>query len=109
MCFAWIFFRADNLQTAFYIVKNIFTGFPSLIKNPHHLIQDYGLNNKEMIFSILLIVFLEGFNYLQSHKNFLQVFAQKPIYIRWLAYYALLIMILVFGEFSDRQFIYFQF
>lgn len=109
VCFAWIFFRADNLQTALYIAKNIFSGIPSLIKNPHHILQDYGLNNKEMIFSICLIVFLEGFNYLQSHKNFLQVFAQKPIYLRWMAYYALLIMILVFGEFSDRQFIYFQF
>lgn len=109
VCFAWIFFRADNLQIAFYIVKNMFTGIPSLIKNPHHIIQDYGLNNKEMALSIFLIVFLEGFNYLQSHKKILQVFAQKPVYIRWIAYYALLMMILVFGEFSDRQFIYFQF
>ncbi|RYY07325.1 MAG: MBOAT family protein, partial [Sphingobacteriaceae bacterium] len=38
VCFAWIFFRADNLQTAFYIAKNIFTGIPSLLKNPHHLL-----------------------------------------------------------------------
>ncbi|RYE35800.1 MAG: MBOAT family protein [Sphingobacteriaceae bacterium] len=109
VCFAWIFFRADNLQTAFYIAKNIFTGIPSLIKNPHHILQDYGLNNKEMALSILLIVFLETVNYLQNQRNFLQVFAQKPVYIRWSTYYFLLIMILVFGEFSNRQFIYFQF
>ncbi len=109
VCFAWIFFRANNVESAFYIAKHIFTGLPYLVKNHHQLIQDYGLNKKEMGFSVLLILFLEGFNYVQSKKNIVQLFTQKPVYIRWAAYYALLIMILVFGEFSDRQFIYFQF
>ena len=112
VAFAWIFFRADNLQTAFYIVKHIFTGIPDMINRfTNHLpvLQDYGLNNREMALSVLLILFLETVQYLQSKRSIVQTLANKPIWLRWSVYYALLIMIVVFGEFSQRQFIYFQF
>jgi hypothetical protein len=33
----------------------------------------------------------------------------QPTWVRWGLYYALVMAILVFGEFSSRQFIYFQF
>jgi alginate O-acetyltransferase complex protein AlgI len=109
VAFAWIFFRADNVQTAIYIAKHIFTGIPELIKNPHNLQQDMGLNNKQMGLSVLLILFLEVVHYLQSQTNIIYQLAQKPAYIRFAIYYILLIAIIVFGEFSHRQFIYFQF
>ncbi|MGI4020856.1 MAG: MBOAT family O-acyltransferase [Janthinobacterium lividum] len=109
VAFAWIFFRADNVQTAFYIAKHIFTDIPNLIKNPYHLQEDMGLNNKQMGLSILLILFLEVVHYLQSKTNIVYQLAQKPAYIRFAVYYILLIVIVVFGEFSHRQFIYFQF
>ncbi len=112
VAFAWIFFRANDVQTAFYIAKNIFTGLPDTIKSLiHHqpVMQDMGLNNKEMILCVLLIVLLETVQYLQIKINIVKLMAQKPWYFRWSAYYILLILIVVFGEFSHRQFIYFQF
>lgn len=109
VAFAWIFFRADNVHIAFYIAKHIVTGIPDLIKNHHHLIEGFGLNNKEMGLCILLILFLTAAEYLQSEINFVQKLSQKPVYIRFAAYYILLVMIAVFGVFSQRQFIYFQF
>ncbi len=112
VAFAWIFFRADNLPTAFYIVKHIFTGIPNVINHfANHLpvLQDYGLNNKEMALSVLLILFLETVQYLQGKRSIVQALACKPVWLRWSVYYILLIMIVVFGEFSQRQFIYFQF
>ncbi|MVN20789.1 MBOAT family protein [Mucilaginibacter sp. HMF7410] len=109
VCFAWIFFRADNVQTAFYIAKHIFTGMPDLLKNHQHLMEGYNLNNKDLALCVLLIVFLELVQYLQIKINLAQKIAQKPVYIRFAAYFILLILIAVFGEFSQRQFIYFQF
>lgn len=109
VAFAWIFFRADNVHIAFYIAKHIFTDIPDLIRNHHFALEDLGLNKKEIGLSFLLIFFLEAVHYLQNRKNIVQALAQKPVYIRWAAYYALLIAIVIFGEFSDRQFIYFQF
>ncbi len=109
VAFAWIFFRANDVQSAFYIAKHTFTGIPNLIKNHHNLIEDYGLNNKEFFLCIVLILFLEAVQYLQIKINLVQKLEQKPVYIRFAAYYFLLILIVIFGEFSKRQFIYFQF
>lgn len=109
VAFAWIFFRADNVSLALYIAKHIFTGIPNLIKNHHHLIEGFGLNNKEMGLCVLLILFLQVAEYVQSRINFVQKLSEKPVYIRFAAYYILLVMIAVFGVFSQRQFIYFQF
>lgn len=109
VAFAWIFFRADTVHVAFYIIKHMFAGIPDLIKDHQLLFEDLGLNKKEMILSFLLIVLLETIQYIQSKINLTQQLKQKPFYIRWAAYYALLILIIVFGEFSNRQFIYFQF
>jgi len=35
--------------------------------------------------------------------------SKKPVYIRFSAYYILLLWILIFGEFGSKSFIYFQF
>lgn len=107
--FAWIFFRANNVQAGFYIAKHIFTGIPDLVKNHQHLIEGYNLNNKELALSVWLIIFLELVQYLQVRINLVQKIAKRPIYVRFAAYFILLVLIAVFGEFSQRQFIYFQF
>jgi len=35
--------------------------------------------------------------------------ARQPYYVRWPAYYALVVVILIFGVFDSSPFIYFQF
>lgn len=107
--FAWIFFRSDNVRDAFFIVKKTMTGIPDLIKNHHHLLQDYSLNNKQMGLSFSLIFVLILSERFFGNYNFAEALQQKPSYIRWPAYYLLLFLIVVFGEFSHRTFIYFQF
>jgi alginate O-acetyltransferase complex protein AlgI len=52
---------------------------------------------------------LEAVHYLQNKTNVTLILAQKPALLRWSVYYLFLISIVVFGEFSQRQFIYFQF
>ena len=106
--FAWIFFRADNVQIAFYIIKNIFTGIPDLffkILNHQSIIQTLGPIRK----GIALIIFLEIVHYIQSRTNISTLFLKQPTYIRWAVYYALLFIILYWGVFENRQFIYYQF
>jgi hypothetical protein len=99
VAFAWIFFRADNVPTAFYIIQHIFTGIPKVINhisNHVPLLQDYGLNNKEMLLSIFLIAFLEAVHYLQNKTNVTLILAQKPALLRWSVYYLFLISIVVY-------------
>ena len=110
--FAWIFFRANNLKSASYIIKHIFTGIPDIIHkllNHQSILENLGLSKKDLALSVLLIIFLEAVHYIQSKKNLSLLFVQAPLYIRWTAYYAIIFAILVLGVFENRQFIYFQF
>lgn len=110
--FAWIFFRAKDVMTAFYIVKHIFTEIPDLIfklLNHQKVSEPLGLSREDFVLSVILIIFLEVVHYIQRKKNLSEIFTQKPIYIRWAVYYTLTLIILYLGVFESRQFIYFQF
>jgi D-alanyl-lipoteichoic acid acyltransferase DltB (MBOAT superfamily) len=110
--FAWIFFRANGVQTAFYITKHIFTDIPDLVVrffNHQTIYENIGLNNKQMYLSVLLILFLETIHFIQRKKDISEVFLKKPLVIRWSVYLGLVMAIFFLGVFEDRQFIYFQF
>jgi D-alanyl-lipoteichoic acid acyltransferase DltB (MBOAT superfamily) len=110
--FAWIFFRAHNIHTVFYIISHIFSGIPELynkLTSQQIVFENLGLTMNDFIFSIVLIIFLETVHYFQHKINLSEYFINRPVYVRWGAYYTLIIAILFWGVFEDRQFIYFQF
>ena len=94
--FTWIFFRAADVSSAFLIINKIFS--VTVLSKP-----SFALNGAEMIFSLILIVFL---------------FAKEKL---WpvintssnLRFYVLIFIISLtcyfFGIFDQKQFIYFQF
>lgn len=110
--FAWIFFRANDAKSALYISQRIFTGIPelfsgSVIHKP--ILENLGLGNVELLFSVLLIIFLESIHLLQNRISISAELLKWPRLIRWSTYGMVLLFIYFFGEFSSRQFIYFQF
>jgi alginate O-acetyltransferase complex protein AlgI len=110
--FAWIFFRASSVNSAFYIIQHIFSGLPDLagrILNHQSVWENLGLGKKDLILSVLLIIFLEIVHYVQSKKSITLMIKQKPTYVRWAVYYGIVLAIIFFGVFENRQFIYFQF
>jgi alginate O-acetyltransferase complex protein AlgI len=110
--FAWIFFRANNLDSAFYIVQHMFSGIPDLVNKviSHQPVLEYiGLSKRDMILSVLLIIFLESVHHIQSKKNISEIICAKPAYFRWTVYYGVVLAIIFLGVFENRQFIYFQF
>ncbi|WP_047446378.1 MBOAT family O-acyltransferase [Alistipes sp. ZOR0009] len=112
VAFAWIFFRANSVDSAFYIVKHIFTGIPDVVHqliNNQPVLESMGLKKNDFALSILLIIFLETVHYVQSKKSLSDIFVQKPAYVRWAVYYGVILAIIFLGVFENRQFIYFQF
>jgi alginate O-acetyltransferase complex protein AlgI len=112
VAFAWIFFRANDTKSAFFIAKNIFAGIPDLINKislRQPILEDLGLQYKGLILSALLIVFLETVHYLQNKININDFLKRRPRYARWSIYYALIFCIIYLGTYENRQFIYFQF
>lgn len=118
--FSLIFFRAQSLTDAFYIVSHLFSGLVDYASRVIHYVGTAG--------SGLLAPLLAG----QPREDFIiiigavllllivELFPKKPpletwflrgvsTWLRWSAYYALIFIILFFGVFHKTPFIYFQF
>jgi len=100
VCFAWIFFRANNLNDAFTVIKKIaaFKG-PLYMENPSMLIYS------SLGISFLILVELKK----EYYKGHFSIFNSQYKSVRYLSFAMLIIAILVFGVFDGGQFIYFQF
>ncbi|MBU1036475.1 hypothetical protein KKF32_00385 [Patescibacteria group bacterium] len=95
--FAWIFFRAQTINEAFYIIKKIVSNLPLL--------------NIEMFYPkrLLIIGFLIIFEWLQRDKEHPLYLPKFPKWIRYLVYFAIILSIFFFGTYNYTPFIYFQF
>lgn len=110
--FSWIFFRAKNITDALYIIKNAIIGLPgdlnSLLQNkPLNL--DLGLTGSDLAIGVAAILFMEAIHLMQNKVSIIEWLSKKPIAFRWCVYYFVFFLILFFGVFQNRQFIYFQF
>ena len=100
--FAWIFFRAENLQHAFDYIKRIFIDVNSLFEIPSIVENCIGI--------LMLILFFICFEWLGRREQFAieKIGSTWPIIIRYILYYSIILSILWFwGE--QQEFIYFQF
>jgi D-alanyl-lipoteichoic acid acyltransferase DltB (MBOAT superfamily) len=99
-CFAWVFFRANNVNDAFTIIGKIFTlPGPLFYESASELIYPFT--------SILLLLAVELKN--EFYKGNFSFFNNEHWVIRLGSYTTLIIIILVIGVFDGGQFIYFQF
>jgi alginate O-acetyltransferase complex protein AlgI len=110
--FAWVFFRAKTVSEALSVIKYSAQGlllqFDNILHHvPSHL--DFGVSKSSFIFAVMAIMVLESVHLIQDSHNIGEWFRTKPIVVRWSIYYAAFFIILVFGVFDKRQFIYFQF
>ncbi len=112
----WIFFRANTLSDAIFIVTHLFTGIGDVFNRMWELgitpgIFHYGfeLPVSEMFIGMCAIIILGIHHLIQRQQSARAWLNTKPIWIRWAVYYSLVISILVFGYLEPSEFIYFQF
>jgi alginate O-acetyltransferase complex protein AlgI len=102
VCFAWIFFRANTLSDAFYVVRHLFAGWGNL----GVLFQQQGV---ELCISILGIVVVCSVSYVGRRTSLAsRFFSMSPLW-RWPLYVSLVITTILFNVKSDKLFIYFRF
>lgn len=109
---AWVFFRANEVSSAMYIVEHLFSGMPAIFNkliNHQRVFENMGLDKYELILSVSLIVFLECIHYIQSKGNISQKISYYPKFLKWTIYFGLVLSIVSFGKFNQSSFIYFQF
>jgi len=118
--FSWIFFRANSLNDALYIISHLFSGIFLYLKGAfiniiHLKIFDavnplfLSGNRLDMYLNLLFIIILFTVQLIQRKHEITVLIANKPLIVRWALYLMLILVILVFGKFESRQFIYMQF
>ena len=104
VCFGWIFFRANSLSDAIYVIRHMFTNL-----GPKVPITSLGLDSFQLKVAFASIGFMELVHLVQEKKSIRQIISTKPIWLRWSLYYILILWIILFGSFGSQEFIYFQF
>lgn len=98
VAFAWIFFRANNVNDAFLIIEKIFTQQGALFVDSLSFVCGFA-----GLFILIIKDFKDNFN---INIHFMH---SKYVVIRYISVVALITYIILFGSFGSGQFIYFQF
>jgi len=110
--FAWIFFRANNLTDAIYVITHLFTdvGDYTNFSVMKLKLRGLGVGMNDLLISFGLIIFMELFNLYERGGDVWLKLKHKPKWIRWSFYYIIMFGILFLAPYSKvSNFIYFQF
>ena len=110
MSITWVFFRASNLHDALYIFRHMFDGITNLRSYIVSGLYSFGVKAPYLL-TMLAIYLIPLFiiDYINVKYDALTILNNKPKAIRYLAYFILLLMILLLHYVGEVNFIYFQF
>ena len=100
----WVFFRAASLSDATTVLSRIATSLPDLPRLLRVRISDL-----DIVLSLIVVGVLLGVEALEERRSLWERLATRPTYERWAVYYAVLLMLVVFGTWNLNQFVYMQF
>jgi len=111
---SWVFFRAQSIGSAMDILGRIcrFEGagdFWTAITTQGKAAFMLGMGRYELVVAVLSIVVMELVHLLERRRERVPRTREVPLWRRYVVSYVLIMIILVFGEFSSNEFIYFQF
>ena len=111
--FAYIFFRAPAVGSAFDIIKQIFVNFSLTKLLDSELLTVIGFNRFDVLFTVGAIVILFVVQMLQTKIDVLAALSKKRRWFRWAVYlsliFGLLVYVIIYRSGASQEFIYFQF
>jgi D-alanyl-lipoteichoic acid acyltransferase DltB (MBOAT superfamily) len=99
---SWIFFRAERLTDAWYVLTHMATG----IAGTRALLFQVGVYN---LLVVAVGAGIVGWIDMMGRGHRVESILKQPVWVRWPAYYTLAIAILIFEAEAHTAFIYFQF
>lgn len=105
-----IFFRAENLRMAASILSSILSrsffhlGIGRLLETINLVWGD-----TRFVVVVLALVYMEIIHLVQGNLKWRAYILSCPTALRWLVYYAMILILFFFGDQSAKPFIYFQF
>ncbi len=108
--FAWVFFRADSIAGAFYVITHFTSGIMAPIDylREGFAVLDISILRLCYICVMLLILFIvDGLSY---KKSVLERLKAKKGWVQWIIYMALSLLVILFAQKGEAaEFVYFQF
>ena len=102
-CAGWVIFRAQSLSDAGYIFTHFWRGWN------FHAIGTEQFLPRQLPVALAAIFLLESFDWLKPRFSLTALTRRLPLPLRWTAYSAIIIFVILFGVYRQGQFIYFQF
>lgn len=106
--FAWIFFRAQNLEVAVYIIQNFLKNWS--FADIHSALSVWGAGK---LYTCVILIFISIMALVGLYKDYYgsvtQLISRQAIGVRWSLYFFLIFSIATFAVFENIKFIYFQF
>lgn len=108
VCFAYVFFRANSMGDATYIVTHGFTGWGDVLGGVRDVIDG---SIPEMLLALAGIVIVMAPEFYKDHAKLGELYRALPTWQRWGLVYTAAVSIVTLGAFYnlDQQFIYFRF
>ncbi len=103
VCFAWIFFRANSVDDALYVVTHLLSG----VDGAKAFLLAQG--SRELVIAIASMLIVTAASSLDEDAIAGPKLRERPVYVRWTAYYLLLASLVVFAAGQQGRFLYFQF
>ena len=108
--FAWIFFRANTISDAFYILRHMFDG----ITNPYFYIwtgfSKIYLHRPTLLPLICMILVLTVYDYaMYKGYDVMAWISKRCAVFRHIIYIVIVLCLLAFRSAQEAQFVYFQF
>lgn len=111
VCFGWIFFRANSLSDAIYIINHLFDNIDSIKSIGDIFTNSLGLGLDEFQLKVAFISMglLALVDIISERVRIRATISKTPIVIRWGLYLILVLWIILLGTYGSQEFIYFQF
>lgn len=110
LCFTWIFFRANSIQDAFWIISRLFWDAARPLNYLQTCITCLGVSRIAMLGICLSIAVLAVYDYVSLKTDAIEALSRQKFFVRWPVYVLFLVVIALFAP-KDvaTEFIYFQF
>lgn len=108
---AWVFFRAESLTDALYILPRMF--YPTFGVLSDGTFLHLGLAKSQTLVAGMGAIFVFGVDFVSARTDLPGFVYSRPVALRWAAYLALVLAIVIYGyygaTYSASSFAYFKF
>ncbi|VVB66538.1 MBOAT, membrane-bound O-acyltransferase family [Candidatus Gugararchaeum adminiculabundum] len=109
VCFGWIFFRANSLSDAVYIISHLFSGLNLTKAGLGKILELGGIGTQGFVVLVLSLIVLEFVELTKNNDYLKDKIWRRSETLRMLTYVIAVVLILILSVLEETKFIYFQF